>query len=156
MTVAAHPSAPATSAPYYAGFRIRVLAFLIDGLAIGIIVSTATLGRAGIVTYDHWLQATAWRSFAETAIGFAYFTLLWSAIGRGQTLGMRLLRLRVVGADGRPIGFGASVVRWLGLLISAAVVLLGLVWVAFDPRKQGWHDKMAGTFVVYAGQPEGR
>jgi len=153
VTVATVSRAPAISAPRHAGFWVRVLAFLVDGLAIAVIVSAVTLGRAGILIYDHWLELVAWRNFIETVVGFAYFTVLWSAIGGGQTLGMRLFGLHVVGADGRPIGYGASVVRWIGIVISAAVVLIGLVWVAFDSRKQGWHDKLAGSFVVHA---EGR
>ena len=42
-----------------------------------------------------------------------------------------------------------AVIRWIGIVIPAAVVLLGLIWVAFDTRKQCWHDKMASTFVVH-------
>lgn len=38
--------------------------------------------------------------------------------------------------------------RWIGLVISFIVVLLGVIWVGFDPKKQGWHDKIAGTIVV--------
>ena len=145
----------AINAPPYAGFWIRVLAFLIDGLAIGVIVSAVTIGQAGIVIWDHWFQLVAWRNFIESLIGFAYFTLFWSAFGGGRTLGMRLLGLQVVGADGRPIGYAAAVIRWIGIVISAAAVLIGLVWVAFDPRKQGWHDKIASTFVVHVGADEG-
>jgi uncharacterized RDD family membrane protein YckC len=40
------------------------------------------------------------------------------------------------------------VVRYLGYFVSTIPLGLGLLWVAFDPRKQGWHDKMAGTVVV--------
>ncbi len=68
---------------------------------------------------------------------------------------MRLTGLRVVGTDGRPIGLGAAVLRWVGIVISAAVVLLGLVWVAIDQRKQGWHDKLAGTVVLRDGGGDG-
>jgi len=147
--------APAISAPLYAGFWIRVLAFLIDALAIGVVVSAVTVGQAGIVIWDHWFQLVAWRNLIETLIGFAYFTLFWSAFGGGQTLGMRLLGLQVVGTDGRPIGYAAGVIRWIGIIISAAAVLIGLVWVAFDPRKQGWHDKIASTYVVHVGADAG-
>lgn len=134
----------------YAGFWIRVLAFFIDAIVIGLIVSALTVGRAGIVTWDHWVELATWHSFVDTVVSFVYFTVLWSTITGGQTLGMRLLNLRVVGADGRPISYGTAVVRWIGMLISAAVVLLGFIWVAVDSRKQGWHDKIAGTFVIHA------
>ena len=40
--------------------------------------------------------------------------------------------------------------RYIGLIISFAVVFLGVVWVAFDANKQGWHDKIANTYVVKA------
>jgi uncharacterized RDD family membrane protein YckC len=151
MAVTTAQRAPAIAGVAYAGFWIRVLAFLVDGLAIGVIVSLLTLGRGGIAVYDHWLELVAWRNFVETAASFAYFTVLWSWIGGGQTLGMRLFGLHVVGADGQPISIVGAIVRWIGIVISAAMLLLGLVWVAFDPRKQGWHDKLAGSFVVHAG-----
>ena len=122
-----HTRTAAIHAPPYAGFWIRVLAFLIDGLAIGVIVSAVTIGQAGIVIWDHWFQLVAWRNFIESLIGFAYFTLFWSAFGGGRTLGMRLLGLQVVGADGRPIGYAAAVIRWIGIVISAAAVLIGLL-----------------------------
>ena len=51
--------------------------------------------------------------------------------------------------DGTPITLGTAIVRWIGLVISFVVILLGVIWVGFDPRKQGWHDKMAGTIVVH-------
>lgn len=152
MSAAIQQPRAAQSAPHYAGFWVRVLAFFIDALAIGVIASAVTLGQAGVVIWDHWFQLVAWRNFLETALSFLYFTIFWSTIGGGQTLGMRLLGLRVVGTDGRPIDYASAVIRWIGIVISAAVVLLGLLWVAFDTRKQGWHDKMASTYVVHLGE----
>jgi uncharacterized RDD family membrane protein YckC len=63
-------------------------------------------------------------------------------------VGNRLLGLRVVKLDGSPVTLGTAIVRWIGLVISFVVILLGVIWVGFDPRKQGWHDKIAGTVVV--------
>jgi uncharacterized RDD family membrane protein YckC len=60
-----------------------------------------------------------------------------------------VLGLRVVdAATGQNIGIGRAIGRFVGFLISSAVLDIGLIWAAFDPRKQGWHDKMASTFVV--------
>jgi uncharacterized RDD family membrane protein YckC len=67
---------------------------------------------------------------------------------------MRFLGLRVMGTDGRLIGVGTAVIRWLGLVVSFSVLFLGVIWVAFDPQKQGWHDKLAGTYVVNVGSVE--
>ena len=152
MTAAVPQSRAAIGSPRYAGFWVRALAFFIDALAIGVIASAVTLGQAGVVIWDHWFQLVAWRNFLETALSFLYFTIFWSTIGGGQTLGMRLLGLRVERADGSTIDYAAAVIRWIGIVISAAVVLLGLIWVAFDPRKQGWHDKMASTFVLHVAR----
>jgi uncharacterized RDD family membrane protein YckC len=67
----------------------------------------------------------------------------------GASLGQRLLGMRVVDATtGQPIGFGKAALRWLGLIISFFVCFIGVIWVAFDARKQGWMDKIAGTVVV--------
>jgi uncharacterized RDD family membrane protein YckC len=67
----------------------------------------------------------------------------------GGSLGQRLLGMRVVDATtGQPIGFGKAAVRWLGLILSFVVCFIGVIWVAFDGRKQGWMDKIAGTVVV--------
>jgi uncharacterized RDD family membrane protein YckC len=41
-----------------------------------------------------------------------------------------------------------ALLRYVGLIISIVVLLLGVIWIAFDSRKQGWHDKIAGTVVV--------
>ena len=83
-----------------------------------------------------------------TLLGLAYFTYFWSASGGGQTLGMKLLDLHVVRTDGTPLAVTAAVARYNGLIISCLVLFSGVIWVAFDARKQGWHDKIAGTFVV--------
>jgi uncharacterized RDD family membrane protein YckC len=150
MTVTT-PSAPLSRAQLtYAGFWVRVLAFLIDGVVLGILVGIVTAGQPLPDPGNNWVYAYRWHSTAETLIGFAYFTVCWSSVTGGQTLGMRVLNLRVVGADGAPISLPRAALRWVGIVISAAAVLLGLLWVAVDSRKQGWHDKIAGTFVVTA------
>ncbi len=62
-----------------------------------------------------------------------------------------LLSLRVVDATtGNTLSVGQSLGRYLGYYVSTIPLLIGLIWVAFDSKKQGWHDKLAGTVVVRA------
>lgn len=82
-------------------------------------------------------------------VSFLYFVFFWSELGGGRTLGMRLLGLGVVAEDGGPVAILEAVVRWIGLWVSFAFCFVGVVWVAADDRKQGWHDKMAHTLVVH-------
>jgi uncharacterized RDD family membrane protein YckC len=50
--------------------------------------------------------------------------------------------------DGSRISFARGCLRYLGTLVSIYVLYIGLIWAAFDARKQGWHDKIAGTVAI--------
>jgi uncharacterized RDD family membrane protein YckC len=73
---------------------------------------------------------------------------------RGTTIGGIVCNLQVARLDGRPLDWATSIVRALGCLLSMIAAGLGFFWIAFDPEKQAWHDKIAGTVVVRA--PAGR
>ncbi len=124
-----------------AGFWIRVLAYIIDAIILGIIGS--------IITSILNLSLNG-RSSVNLILGLIYFTYFWSnsSVWPGQTVGQKLLNLRVIKTDGSDLDIGRSVIRYVGLIISFIVILIGVIWVAFDPNKQGWHDKIAGTYVV--------
>jgi uncharacterized RDD family membrane protein YckC len=66
----------------------------------------------------------------------------------GQTPGMKILNLKVIRTDGSNLDLVQGLLRYVGLIISFLVIFIGVIWVAFDPNKQGWHDKIAGTYVV--------
>jgi uncharacterized RDD family membrane protein YckC len=78
-------------------------------------------------------------------INLAYFTYFHGATGR--TPGKMLLGLQVVSDDGASISFGIAFLRAVGYFVSN-IFYLGFIWVAFDKKKQGWHDKIAGTVVI--------
>lgn len=66
------------------------------------------------------------------------------------TPGKMMLGIKLVDADsGMPPSAKQNIIRYAGYFISTIVLLLGMVWIGFDKRKQGWHDKMANTVVVY-------
>ena len=66
-----------------------------------------------------------------------------------QTPGRKLLKIKVVNAKGEDVGFWRGAFReTIGKFISGIFLYLGFLWVGWDGRKRGWHDHMAGTFVV--------
>jgi hypothetical protein len=76
-----------------------------------------------------------------------YYIVAWSR--SGQTIAKTTLGIKVVGPDGQPPSGGQAVLRYVGYLVSAVVVSLGFIWILFDSKRQGWHDKIAKTYVVY-------
>jgi uncharacterized RDD family membrane protein YckC len=137
----------------YAGFWIRLVANIIDSLIISIpigIIAYALLAPAltsgqDISTIDP-TNLSALR-LAGTAASVGYFVYFWTT---GATPGMRLFGIRVADAStGHSIGFGKAFIRYIGYSISSFCCGIGLLWAAFDSRKQGWHDKMAGTVVLH-------
>ena len=67
----------------------------------------------------------------------------------GQTPGKMLLKLRVIRTTGEEMTLGFGFLRWTAYFVSAVFFGLGLLWIVFDRKKQGWHDKIAGTLVIH-------
>ena len=114
-----------------AGFWIRFAALLLDFVLVGIVLSMVHLAHDEL-----------------PLILAAYGAVMWKL--RGTTVGGIICGLRVVRLDGRPIDWPTAIVRALSSFLSIIVVGLGFIWVVFDPERQSWHDKIAGTVVVYA------
>ena len=125
-----------------AGWWTRVFAVLIDSIGLGII--------SGILVSILYQGDPTAGSGLQTLLGVAYFCYFWSSYGGGQTLGMRALNIRVVKTDGSQLDLVGAFLRYVGLVISIIPLFLGVIWAAFDAQKQGWHDKIAGTYVVKA------
>ena len=126
-----------------AGWWTRALAIIIDVIGIGI-VAGAISGMLGNPVNGTQHQGLT------LLLQAGYFTYFWSAAGKGQTIGSRALNIRVVKTDGSYLDYVGGFLRFIGWVISGAVLLLGFIWAAFDGHKQGWHDKIAGTYVVKA------
>ena len=82
------------------------------------------------------------------AIGLTY--LLVFHIVRGRTVGMQLLKIKVIDVYGDPPSPRRCIVRCAGYLASAATLFLGFLWIGFDSEKRGLHDWIAGTYVIRA------
>ncbi len=66
----------------------------------------------------------------------------------GQSAGMRILGIHIARVDGRPFTIKDAAVRHLvGYPLSVAAFFLGFLWMLWDPRQQGWHDKLARTML---------
>lgn len=124
------------------GFGTRFLAILIDGIGLAIV--------GGIITGVLYAGDTTAGTGLQTLLGVVYFCYFWSSYGKGQTLGMRALNLKVVKTDGSYLDLVGAFLRYIGLVISIMALFIGVLWVLFDAQKQGWHDKIASTYVVKA------
>ena len=137
---------PYTPQGGYGGFWIRVVAYIIDGIILSVIsVIVDAIFRANPT--DPSSPGYAAANAVNFGIDIAYFIGFWSYWS--ATPGQRLFKLRVADANTmQPIGPGKAVLRYIGLIIAFIVCFIGVIWVAFDPRKQGWQDKIAGTVVL--------
>ena len=156
----------------YVGFWARFGAFVIDSLLVMVILVPVLgwlLGAAGLHSPQaagdlsdlleqmsaHPTQSLLTSTFSASPADFLLnwvfpaiaIVLFW--IYRQATPGKMAIGARIVDAKtGGPLSTRQSIVRYLGYFVATIPFFLGLLWVAFDPRKQGWHDKLAGTVVV--------
>lgn len=140
------PPVPYAPAGSYGGFWIRVVAYIIDGIilaVVGVIIDVIFRANPNDPSSAGYTAA----SLINFAIGVVYFIGFWTYWS--ATPGQRIFKLRVADANTmQPIGLGKAMLRYIGLFISFLVCFVGVIWVAFDARKQGWMDKIAGTVVL--------
>jgi uncharacterized RDD family membrane protein YckC len=161
----ARPAAGQAGGYRRAGFATRLVAFLLDvvivsissvllGLLISLVLNFFGLGaqqlQAGSVSQILNVIRTltvALASLATILFVPAYFVVFWTLAG--ETPGKRVMGLRVMRPDHRKVGWVRSIVRFIGYFVSAIPLFLGFLWVLGDKGRQGWHDKLADTCVVY-------
>ena len=138
----------------YAGFWIRAGASLIDTILIMVAtfpIATAIYGEA------YWSEesfvAGLWDVIISYILPAIAVIVFW--VYKSATPGKMLTNLIIVDAKtgGKP-STGQFIGRYLAYYLSALPLMLGFIWVAFDKRKQGWHDKLAGTVVIRKDESE--
>ena len=141
--MAAEPMQGMAAAPTtaYAGFWRRVAAYIIDGLILSIVLVPLAL-----VFSDPDQQATAY-SPLSTLISWLYFAFMESS-QRQATVGKMALGVIVTDLEGNKIGFGRATGRYFAKILSALILGIGFIMVAFTAKKQGLHDMIASTLVV--------
>jgi uncharacterized RDD family membrane protein YckC len=128
----------------YAGFWRRVAAFIIDGLLLSAVTVPLSLAIGG---EDAYTAGSTTASSISTAISWLYYALMESS-ARQATLGKMALGIIVTDLEGRRIGFGKATGRYFAKILSALIIGIGFLMVAFTEKKQGLHDMLAGTLVV--------
>ena len=154
-------SAGIAAEPRYVGFWARFLAMFIDNVWVTIVVVLVLMAIFGedfmaMMAMAPDSSPEAMGMAAQGAAGSLLAQLLLPAVlivgfwfWKAATPGKMVISAKIV--DAKTLGSpstGQLIVRYIGYFISAFVFGLGFLWVAFDKRKQGWHDKIAGTLVV--------
>jgi uncharacterized RDD family membrane protein YckC len=136
----------------YVGFVTRFIAFAVDAAIINVV---AILVAAAVALILSILPESGTREDIVKVVGsvafglwvIAYFVFFWT--GTGETPGNRLLRIAVRRADGTPLRPRHALVRLVGVVLSAPL-LIGFLPILVTDRRRGLPDWMAGTVVVAA------
>ncbi len=135
----------------YVGFWVRVLASLVDTILLGIVIYPVAYAIYGAAYFD-LAKAGEMKGTADVLLQYLFpaiaIVLFW--IYRSATPGKLMLKAQIVDADTleKPETW-QWIVRYLGYYVSIFTLFIGFIWVAVDPRKQGFHDKLGRTVVIY-------
>jgi uncharacterized RDD family membrane protein YckC len=130
----------------YAGAGLRLAALLINVVLIGAVATCALLAW---VTLTGKLPDTGSGAFYAAAGGGVLVAKVMFDAWLQGTPGLRLMDCRMVDMrTGHRIGLGRSTMRTLALVVALVPGLLGLLWILWNERRQGWHDLIAGTVVI--------
>ena len=132
----------------YAGFWIRFGANLIDGLLFLIVLVPLMYFIYG---EDYFLSEDVVLGTADFLFNYIMpiVVIIWLWLRYQATPGKMATKLTIVDAKtGGPLSLGQAIIRYVGYIISSLPLGLGYLWIGIDKRKQGWHDKLAGTVVI--------
>lgn len=134
----------------YAGFWWRVLASIIDSILFMIVLVPLTIA---VVGFDEYTSQTKGffggpaEVFLTWVVPIVTYVLFWKF--KQGTPGKLLLSIKIIDEKTHgPLSWGQCIGRYVSYWLSGIVLLLGYLWVGWEPRKRGWHDMLAGTLVV--------
>ncbi len=138
----------------YAGFWIRTGAAIIDSILLLLIMGPILTAIYGT---DYWIGESSvqgvWDVLFNYILPAIAVIVFW--FYKSATPGKMATKLTIVDAKtgGKP-STQQFIVRYLGYYVSMLPLFIGIIWVGIDKRKQGWHDKLAGTVVIKSNLPE--
>ncbi|TAH48324.1 MAG: RDD family protein [Chloroflexota bacterium] len=153
----------------YAGAATRGIAWVIDQVLIVVTLGvvawfvTTTYGlfnidlqnceaSSGSIWYYACVGARFGLGIFAVAFSPIYFIFFWTL--SGQTIGDAILGIRVVRLDGKPMTIPRSIRRFIGYLVCFITLGIGFLLMLIDDQRQGLHDMLAGTCVIYAWRGE--
>ena len=135
------------SAYQYAGFWIRFVASFIDSILSMLILGPIFYALYGVEYFTGQASMGAVSTLINYVGPAIVVILFW--VYKSATPGKMICGIKIVDeATGSNPKVGQSILRYVGYYVSAIVLLLGFFWVIWDSKKQGWHDKIAGTVVI--------
>jgi uncharacterized RDD family membrane protein YckC len=139
MTVYDFEEKPKRDAVQYelADTGTRLFALIIDGFILGVITGILFASAKGPGGAGGFIVGILYQWYFLTQQD-------------GQTPGKRMMGIRVVRVNGEPIDFTTALIRYVGYYINTFVIGIGWLWALFNDKHQGWHDLLAGTYVVRA------
>lgn len=153
LTAIASVKVQGASSRHYAGFWIRVAAYLLDvvflSIICAIIIVPVAVLTVSMVKSNPALIPLLWMGagLAGSLIPLLYLLLFWSF--KSTTPGKSICGLRIIREDNvSPLGFGKAILRLIGYIISGFILYIGFIMIAFTKRKRGLHDMIAGTMVI--------
>jgi uncharacterized RDD family membrane protein YckC len=150
------PPAVGEQSMHYVGLVTRTISWAIDLVVINLVAVLAGLGVALVLSFFHLpkdlptiLEAIGGAVYVIWCAG--YFIVLWTATG--QTLGSRLMRIRLVTEHGGRLKPRRALLRWIGMNLAAIPLFAGFIPILFDRKRRGFADWLARTVVIEAPQP---
>lgn len=131
----------------YGGFWRRFAAFFIDRFVIWFVLLLLLFRSVDLDMYDISNLFSGYTLFIELII-MIYFVYFESISSYKATIGKKLLGMQVVNEQYEKITPQISAIRYFTKYLSMLVLGFGFIAIAFNDKKQGWHDKVAGTYVI--------
>ncbi|GBC81287.1 hypothetical protein HRbin10_00394 [bacterium HR10] len=126
---------------------VRLVAFFLDLMVLLAAMGVTVMGAVALRGRLLLAELAMWSALAACLVLLVNHFILCSV--RGQSVGMALVGIQIVRADGRPLSWGRSLLRHtLGYGLAALPLGLGFLWMLMDGQGRGWHDLLSGTRVV--------
>ncbi|MDO9513630.1 MAG: RDD family protein [Elusimicrobiota bacterium] len=132
-----------------AGFWIRAIALFFDSIILTIAggVIGGVLGFLLALSVGDVGGFMPLFNLVGFVIGAAYYICMHGSYG--QTLGKMLIGIKVIKINDAPLSYGTAFLRYIGRILNIITLFIGYIIVAFNRKKRGMHDFIAGTKVIY-------